>query len=154
MFECVIKQPSIPAEYCIIWLRGLGADGNDFADIVPYLNLPSTLAVRLFFLTLPFVLWRAMVVWHAELGLIYTIWTVIAWGRTGITNWWIMIQMIDQQVGAFNPRRIMLVGFSQGEQQYVAEITISISGHGVYQRICLCHEHWQHQSIQKTCLLS
>lgn len=33
----------------IIWLHGLGADGNDFAPIVPELNLPDELAVRFIF---------------------------------------------------------------------------------------------------------
>jgi phospholipase/carboxylesterase len=33
----------------IIWLHGLGADGNDFVPIVPELRLPSDLAVRFVF---------------------------------------------------------------------------------------------------------
>ena len=33
----------------IIWLHGLGADGYDFAGIVPELNLPSDLAARFIF---------------------------------------------------------------------------------------------------------
>ena len=33
----------------IIWLHGLGADGNDFTSIVPQLNLPATLNVRFIF---------------------------------------------------------------------------------------------------------
>ncbi len=33
----------------VIWLHGLGADGNDFAPIVPELNLPAELAVRFIF---------------------------------------------------------------------------------------------------------
>lgn len=33
----------------VIWLHGLGADGNDFAPIVPELRLPSSLAVRFIF---------------------------------------------------------------------------------------------------------
>lgn len=33
----------------IIWLHGLGADGNDFAPIVPELRLPNDLAVRFIF---------------------------------------------------------------------------------------------------------
>lgn len=33
----------------VIWLHGLGADGNDFAPIVPELRLPSDLAVRFIF---------------------------------------------------------------------------------------------------------
>ena len=33
----------------VIWLHGLGADGNDFAPIVPELKLPPALAVRFVF---------------------------------------------------------------------------------------------------------
>lgn len=33
----------------VIWLHGLGADGNDFAPIVPELALPDDLAVRFIF---------------------------------------------------------------------------------------------------------
>lgn len=33
----------------VIWLHGLGADGNDFAPIVPDLGLPDHLAVRFIF---------------------------------------------------------------------------------------------------------
>lgn len=34
---------------CVIWLHGLGADGNDFVPIVPELGLPMTPAVRFVF---------------------------------------------------------------------------------------------------------
>ena len=37
----------------IIWLHGLGADGNDFAPIVPELGLPATYAVRFLFPSAP-----------------------------------------------------------------------------------------------------
>jgi phospholipase/carboxylesterase len=33
----------------IIWLHGLGADGNDFAPIVPQLNLPTEFGIRFIF---------------------------------------------------------------------------------------------------------
>ena len=33
----------------VLWLHGLGADGNDFAPIVEQLRLPATLAVRFIF---------------------------------------------------------------------------------------------------------
>lgn len=33
----------------VIWLHGLGADGNDFAPIVPELNLAADLAIRFIF---------------------------------------------------------------------------------------------------------
>ena len=49
--------PAIEIEYpqkeavgaAIIWLHGLGADGNDFAPIVPQLPLPAGLGVRFVF---------------------------------------------------------------------------------------------------------
>jgi len=40
-------QPNPDA--AIIWLHGLGADGNDFAPIVPELHLPEALKVRFIF---------------------------------------------------------------------------------------------------------
>lgn len=33
----------------VIWLHGLGADGHDFAPIVPELNLPASLGIRFVF---------------------------------------------------------------------------------------------------------
>ncbi len=49
--------PAVELEYpkgrvvnaSIIWLHGLGADGNDFAPIVPQLTLPEGLAIRFIF---------------------------------------------------------------------------------------------------------
>ena len=38
-----------PVEAAIIWLHGLGADGNDFAPVVPQLQLPAGLGVRFVF---------------------------------------------------------------------------------------------------------
>ncbi len=35
--------------FAVIWLHGLGADGNDFAPAVPYLRLPAGLGVRFVF---------------------------------------------------------------------------------------------------------
>lgn len=37
------------ADYTIIWLHGLGADGHDFEPIVPQLNLPATTKIRFVF---------------------------------------------------------------------------------------------------------
>ena len=41
----VAKAPT----HAVIWLHGLGADGNDFVPIVPYLGLPADAAVRFIF---------------------------------------------------------------------------------------------------------
>lgn len=42
-------EPSSPADSAVIWLHGLGADGNDFAPLVPQLKLPSDRSVRFVF---------------------------------------------------------------------------------------------------------
>jgi phospholipase/carboxylesterase len=44
---CVEIEPKQPATHAIIWLHGLGADGNDFAPLVPHLTPP--VAVRFVF---------------------------------------------------------------------------------------------------------
>jgi phospholipase/carboxylesterase len=51
--SCIEIEPAAQAEKSIIWLHGLGADGNDFAPIVPELNLPKTLNVRFIFPNAP-----------------------------------------------------------------------------------------------------
>ena len=45
----VLNQPQIPVVASVIWLHGLGADGNDFAPLVPELRLPKELSVRFIF---------------------------------------------------------------------------------------------------------
>jgi phospholipase/carboxylesterase len=36
-------------QHCVIWMHGLGADGNDFAPVVPELGLPPPAAIRFLF---------------------------------------------------------------------------------------------------------
>lgn len=47
--ESIIIKPAFPAQSSVIWLHGLGADGNDFAPIVPELRLPENLGTRFVF---------------------------------------------------------------------------------------------------------
>jgi phospholipase/carboxylesterase len=45
-----IEQETSPSpDATVIWLHGLGADGRDFAPIVPELNLPPELKIRFIF---------------------------------------------------------------------------------------------------------
>lgn len=37
------------AKFSVIWMHGLGADGNDFVDIIPQLNLSAASEVRFIF---------------------------------------------------------------------------------------------------------
>lgn len=45
----VESSPGVPVTASVIWLHGLGADGHDFAPLVPELHLPDTLSVRFIF---------------------------------------------------------------------------------------------------------
>lgn len=45
----IVIEPPAEASACVIWLHGLGADGNDFVPIVPQLRLPQSLGVRFVF---------------------------------------------------------------------------------------------------------
>jgi len=42
MLETVEIGSKYPAKYSVIWLHGLGADGHDFVDLVPSLDLLET----------------------------------------------------------------------------------------------------------------
>lgn len=45
----LISPAGATPDAAIIWLHGLGADGHDFAGIVPELHLPASLAIRFVF---------------------------------------------------------------------------------------------------------
>lgn len=47
--DCIELEPDSPAKASIIWLHGLGADGNDFVPIASELRLPDSLALRFVF---------------------------------------------------------------------------------------------------------
>lgn len=49
MLTTVDIHPKQNPEKCVIWLHGLGADGNDFAPIVPELHLPASLHIKFTF---------------------------------------------------------------------------------------------------------
>lgn len=49
LLETVEFEPKVPAEASVIWLHGLGADGHDFAPIVPEMQFSQDPAVRFVF---------------------------------------------------------------------------------------------------------
>lgn len=53
LLPCIVKEPPRSANAAVIWLHGLGADGNDFVPIIPELKLPAELAVRFVFPNAP-----------------------------------------------------------------------------------------------------
>ena len=46
---CVENEPKQPADSAVIWLHGLGADGHDFASLVPQLDFPKKMSTRFIF---------------------------------------------------------------------------------------------------------
>jgi phospholipase/carboxylesterase len=101
----------------VIWLHGLGADGNDFVPIVPELGLPPALALRFIFPHAPV---RAVTINN---GMRMRAWYDIAAtdlnNRADITG----VRQSRDQVEALiarekargvAPARIVLAGFSQG----------------------------------------
>ena len=49
LLECVEHETGPNPTHSVLWLHGLGADGNDFAPIVPELRLPAATPVRFVF---------------------------------------------------------------------------------------------------------
>ncbi|CAM4042453.1 alpha/beta hydrolase [Bordetella tumulicola] len=49
LLDCLEMQTAPNPTHAVIWLHGLGADGNDFAPIVPELRLADSPAVRFVF---------------------------------------------------------------------------------------------------------
>ncbi len=49
LLPAIEKETGPNPTAAVIWLHGLGADGNDFAPIVPELRLPSDISVRFIF---------------------------------------------------------------------------------------------------------
>lgn len=45
----MLSSPDVTPDAAVIWLHGLGADGHDFAGIVPELRLPKSLGIRFVF---------------------------------------------------------------------------------------------------------
>lgn len=51
--SCIEIETASNPDASVIWLHGLGADGNDFVPIVPELKLPPALALRFVFPNAP-----------------------------------------------------------------------------------------------------
>jgi phospholipase/carboxylesterase len=117
LLPAVVIEPDRPARHSVIWLHGLGADGNDFPPIVAEMELDAALAVRWIFPHAPAIPVTVnggmrMPAWydirtpdfrqgHDEQGIRQSA------GR--LTRW------IEHEVGLGVPaERILLAGFSQG----------------------------------------
>ncbi len=115
MLEHIVFETGKHPEYCVIWLHGLGADGQDFAPIAEELNLPK--AVRYIFPHAP----RRPVTING--GFVMRAWYDIASDRIdseqdeeGIRQSATeVVELIEREVARGIPHsHIFLAGFSQG----------------------------------------
>lgn len=114
--ETIIKQTGNNPKIVIIWMHGLGADGNDFAPVVPQFNIPN-LALKFVFPhapKIPVTINGSMVMraWYDI--------KMLDIGRhadkTGVLASELSImELIKEQVSqGFSYDQIILAGFSQG----------------------------------------
>lgn len=110
-------QTSDSPNAAVIWLHGLGADGNDFAPIIPELGLPGSLGIRFIFPHAPFrpVTCNGGYVMRAWYD-IYSLEDLDREDRDGLVEaQQILESFIHQEIErGIDPQRIILMGFSQG----------------------------------------
>jgi len=115
--ECLEVTTGDQPEYSVIWLHGLGADGNDFEPVVPVLGLPRHLRVRFVF---PHALMRPITI---NGGMVMRAWYDIIEISTsrghdvaGINHSATSIRaLIERELErGIAASRIVLAGFSQG----------------------------------------
>jgi phospholipase/carboxylesterase len=129
MNEAPIEIETAPNPVCaVIWMHGLGADGNDFVSLVPELGLPPSAAVRFIFPHAP------MIPVTCNGGYVMRAWYDIKSldddrrhaDEAGIrTSRDFVRQLIAQENARGIPsERIVLAGFSQGgAMAYTAGLT-------------------------------
>ena len=117
ILSCIETETAALPTASVIWLHGLGADGNDFLPIVPELALPAALAVRFVFPHAPV---RAVTI---NSGMRMRAWYDIAAADLSRRADLAGVRQSAQQVEALIERerergvaseRIVLAGFSQG----------------------------------------
>ena len=117
LLDAVVISPSGPARAAILWLHGLGADGHDFAPLIPQLGIVEQLGVRVI---LPHAPRRPVTV---NGGMVMPAWYDIAGtdfrrreDRAGLrTSEQQLRALIEREISrGIAAERILLAGFSQG----------------------------------------
>lgn len=116
MLEFIEVNPKSRAKSSIIWLHGLGADGSDFVNIIPELNLPDDAAIRFIFPHAPMrsITWANNMPMRAWFNVIRLDRSVE--DKDGIRASQTLIdELINQEILRSIPsQNIILAGFSQG----------------------------------------
>lgn len=117
MLDCIEIQPPGSPSASVIWLHGLGADGNDFVPIVPELGLGDDHTVRFVFPNAPqrpvtINGGMRMPAWYDIVGVDIA----DKQDREGIQASAAQIEaLVAREVeSGIRPERIVLAGFSQG----------------------------------------
>ncbi|MDT8438001.1 MAG: carboxylesterase [Wenzhouxiangellaceae bacterium] len=115
--QCVVRDTGPDPQYSIVWLHGLGADGHDFAPIVPQLNCGKNRAIRFVFPHAPVRSvtvngGMAMRAWYDILGLEIARDQDVAGIRDSLERVQHLID--DERARGVEDRNILLAGFSQG----------------------------------------
>lgn len=117
LLPAVTIEPEAPARSSVVWLHGLGADGNDFVPVVPELGLDAAAAVRFVFPHAPRIpvtvnMGMVMPAWYdirdADLGTRADLEGLKASAAR-------IDALLDHEIDrGIPPERIVLAGFSQG----------------------------------------
>ena len=115
LLDCVETQTGPAPKFAVIWLHGLGADGNDFAPIVPELVASDWPAIRFVFPHAP----RRPVTING--GISMRAWYDITGmeiaqkqDEKGIRASIGQVEALIERERGIPPSRILLAGFSQG----------------------------------------
>jgi phospholipase/carboxylesterase len=117
ILPCVEIEPKGSAQSSVVWLHGLGADGNDFVPIIPHLGIEERHALRFVFPHAP----RIPV--SLNMGMVMPAWYDIAGPDLryrqdvdGIRRSEAQVRaLVEREIERGVPsRRILLAGFSQG----------------------------------------
>ncbi len=117
LLESVTVQPATNPSASVIWLHGLGADGHDFSDIVPALDLPNDCPIRFIFPHAPI---RPVAInFNMEMRAWYDIYSLTTDEKEDLAGIQASEQSIHQLIETeiekgIEPKRIILAGFSQG----------------------------------------
>lgn len=115
--DCIEINTTPSPTATVIWLHGLGADGNDFVPIVPELQLPESLGIRFLFPHAPI---RPVTCNGGyEMRAWYDIYSLEDFENEDDAGFLDSQQRVETLIAAENKRgipsqRIILMGFSQG----------------------------------------
>jgi phospholipase/carboxylesterase len=117
LLECIERQTGTHPDAAVIWMHGLGADGNDFVPIVNEMRLPPSLSIRFVFPHAPI---RPVTL---NQGFRMRAWYDLAAGDitnradiAGVRTSQAQIEALiaREKTRGIAARRIVLAGFSQG----------------------------------------